>query len=74
VEAQLLEDEGWLGRRYPSSPRKFTACINRRLKRTIFYIFVRIPSNVMWSIIVPTCWASRYISRVVSYCQDQTDY
>jgi hypothetical protein len=60
VEAQLLEDEGLRGRRYPSSPRKFTVCINYRLTPTIFCISVRIPSNVMWSIVVPTCWASRY--------------
>jgi hypothetical protein len=29
VEALLMEDEGWRGRRYPSSQRKFTTCINR---------------------------------------------
>jgi hypothetical protein len=26
VEAHVLEDEGWRGRRYPLSPRKFTTC------------------------------------------------
>jgi hypothetical protein len=62
VEAQLMEEEGWRGRRYPSSPRKFTTCINRWLRPTIFCISVRIPSNVMWSIIEPMCWAYWYIS------------
>jgi hypothetical protein len=74
VEAQLLGDEEWRGRRYPSLPWKFTVCINRRLRATIFCISIRISSNVMWSIVVPTCWASRYISLAVSYCQDRTDY
>jgi hypothetical protein len=57
VEAQLLEDEGWRGRRYPSSSRKFTTCMNHWLRPTIFCSFVRIPSNVMWSTVEPTCWA-----------------
>jgi hypothetical protein len=76
VEAQLLEDEGLHGRRNPLSPRKFTTCINRRrrLRPTIFCISLQISSNVMWSIVVPTCWASRYISRAVSYWQDRKDY
>jgi hypothetical protein len=74
VEARLLEDEGLRGRRHPSSLRQFTTCINRRLRATIFCNSVCIPSNVMWSIVVPTCWASRYISRAVSYYQDRTDY
>jgi hypothetical protein len=67
VEAQLLEDEGLRGRRNPSSPQKFIACINGQLRPTIFCISVCIPSNVVWSIVVPTCWANRYISRAVSY-------
>jgi hypothetical protein len=69
VGAQLLEDEGLRGRRYPLSPQKFTACINRRLRPTIFCISICIPSNVMLSIVVSTCWASWYISRAMSYCQ-----
>jgi hypothetical protein len=47
LEAHLLEDEGWRGSMYPSSPQKFTACINHRLRPTIFCISVRIPSNVI---------------------------
>jgi hypothetical protein len=58
VEAPLLKDKGWRGRRYPSSPRKFTACINRWLRPTIFCSSVCIPSNVMCSIVEPTCWAN----------------
>jgi hypothetical protein len=50
VEAQLLEDEGLRGRRNPSLPRKFTTCINHRLRPTIFCISVCVPSNVMCSI------------------------
>jgi hypothetical protein len=73
VEAQVPEEEGWRGRGYPSSPRKFAACINRWLRPTIFCSYVCIPSNVMWSIVEPTRWASWYISRAVSYYQDQTD-
>jgi hypothetical protein len=67
VEAHLLEEEGLWGRRQPSSPRKFTACINRWLKPTIFCSSICIPSNVMWSIVAASWWASWYI--VVSYCQ-----
>jgi hypothetical protein len=39
----------------------------------LLQLYPYIPSNVMWSIVEPTCWASWYNSRVVSYYQDRTN-
>jgi hypothetical protein len=46
---------------------------DRWLRPTIFCSSIRIRSNVMWSIVEPTCWARWYISQAVSYYQDRMD-